>query len=172
MERATRRSPSPLDAKMRRNEALSRERVPPQGESAMGRADWGIGIIGLGNIAQQHLVAYQARGLRVVGGAEPDEGRRCRAGEIFGIPTFADYHELLDQPACRIVDVTVPHRMELREPIVRDAADRGKALLVQKPLMPHLEDAPGSPLLLPDREPQLGGYERAPLVRQGGAVPY
>jgi predicted dehydrogenase len=44
----------------------------------MGRADWGIGIIGLGNIAQQHLIAYQARGLRVVGGAEPDEGRQRR----------------------------------------------------------------------------------------------
>ena len=39
----------------------------------MARLDWGIGIVGLGGIAQQHLTAYRARGLRVVGGAEPDE---------------------------------------------------------------------------------------------------
>jgi predicted dehydrogenase len=101
----------------------------------------GIGIIGLGNITHHHLMAYQAREPRVEGGAEPDEERRRRAREMFGIPMFADCREILDQPACRIVDATVPHQMEPREPIVHDAPDRGKALFVQEPLMPHLADA-------------------------------
>ena len=34
----------------------------------MAREEWGIGIVGLGGVAQQHLTAYQARGFQVVGG--------------------------------------------------------------------------------------------------------
>jgi predicted dehydrogenase len=107
----------------------------------MARSDWGIGVVGLGSIAQQHLTAYHAQGLRVVGGAEPDEVRRSQTGERFGIRTCADFRELIDRPEVRVVDVATPHRMEVREPIVRYAAERGKALFVQKPLMPNLADA-------------------------------
>jgi D-apiose dehydrogenase len=107
----------------------------------MARADWGIGIVGLGGIAQHHLTAYQAQGLPVVGGAEPDEERRRRTGEQFDIPTCADYRELLDRPEVRVVDLATPPWREAREPILQYAAERGKALLVQKPLMPNLADA-------------------------------
>jgi predicted dehydrogenase len=109
----------------------------------MARSDWGIGIVGLGNIAQHHLAAYRAQGLSVIGGAELDEGRRRQTGEEFGIPTFADFRELIDRPEVRIVDVATPPWLEVREPIVRHAAERGKALLVQKPLMPNLPQARG-----------------------------
>jgi predicted dehydrogenase len=107
----------------------------------MARADWGIGVVGLGGIAQHHLTAYQAQGLPVVGGAEPDEERRRRTGERFGIPTWADYRELIDRPGVRVVDLATPPWPEAREPIVQYAAERGKALLVQKPLMQNLADA-------------------------------
>src|SRR5215212_893439 len=107
----------------------------------MPHADWGIGIVGLGGIAQQHLTAYQARGLTVVGGAEPDNGRRLSTGKRFGIWTCADYRELIDRPEVRIVDVATPPWLETREPIIRYAAKQGKALFVQKPLMTNLSDA-------------------------------
>lgn len=107
----------------------------------MAREEWGIGIVGLGGIAQQHLTAYQARGFRVIGGAEPDEGRRRRTGERFGIATYAEFQELIDRPEVRIVDLATPPWMEAREPIIRYAAERGKALFVQKPLMRNLADA-------------------------------
>lgn len=107
----------------------------------MAHADWGIGIVGLGGIAQQHLTAYQARGFSVVGGAEPDEGRRRATGERFGIPTYAGFRELIDRPDVRIVDVATPPWLEAREPIVRYAAERGKALFMQKPLMRTLAEA-------------------------------
>jgi predicted dehydrogenase len=107
----------------------------------MARSDWGIGIVGLGGIAQQHLTAYRARGLPVVGGAEPEEGRRTATGEKFGISTWADYRELIDRPEVRVVDVATPPWMEAREPILRYAAERGKALFVQKPLMRNLAEA-------------------------------
>jgi predicted dehydrogenase len=109
--------------------------------TAMARSDWGIGLVGLGNIAQHHLSAYRAQGLHVVAGAEPDEARRTRTGEKFGLPTDADYRELIDRPEVRIVDVATPPWMEVREPIVRYAAERGKALFMQKPLMPNLPEA-------------------------------
>jgi predicted dehydrogenase len=107
----------------------------------MSHADWGIGIVGLGGIAQQHLTAYKARGFSVVGGAEPDEGRRGQTGERFGIWTTGDFRELIDRPEVRIVDVATPPWLEAREPIIRYAAERGKALFVQKPFMRRLEEA-------------------------------
>src|SRR5687768_6262074 len=107
----------------------------------MASSDWGIGVVGLGGIAQQHLTAYHRQGLRVVGGAEPDEERRSRTAERFGLWTCAGFRELIDRPEVRVVDVATPHSMEAREPVIRYAAERGKALLVQKPLMPHLADA-------------------------------
>jgi predicted dehydrogenase len=107
----------------------------------MAREDWGIGIVGLGGIAQQHLTAYRARGFTVVGGAEPDEGRRAQTGERFGIWTTGDFRELIDRPEVRIVDVATPPWPEAREPIVQYAAERGKALFMQKPLMRSLPEA-------------------------------
>jgi predicted dehydrogenase len=107
----------------------------------MARSDWGIALIGLGNIAQQHLIAYRAQGLTLIGGSEPDEDRRRQTGEKFGIPTYRDYQELIDRPEVRVVDVATPHWLEVREPIIRYAAERGKPLFVQKPLMPNLSDA-------------------------------
>jgi predicted dehydrogenase len=107
----------------------------------MAHKDWGIGIVGLGGIAQQHLTAYQARGFTVMGGAEPDEARRQQTGKRFGIPTYADFRELIDRPEVRIVDLATPPWMEAREPIIRHAAERGKALFVQKPLMRSLPEA-------------------------------
>ena len=38
----------------------------------MSRPDWGIGIIGLGDVANLHLEAYRKIGLNVIGGAELD----------------------------------------------------------------------------------------------------
>src|SRR5262245_10545887 len=113
----------------------------PSREAGMARSEWGIGIVGLGSIAQHHLAAYRAQGLPVLGGAAPDEERRRQSGEKFDIATFADFRELVDHPAVRIVDLATPPWMEAREPIIRYAAERGKALLVQKPLMPNLPQA-------------------------------
>jgi predicted dehydrogenase len=39
------------------------------------------------------------------------------------------------------VDVTAPHKFEIRMPIVEYAAKKGKALFVQKPLLPYLDQA-------------------------------
>jgi predicted dehydrogenase len=108
----------------------------------MSRADWGIAVVGLGGIALQHLEGYRRQGLKVVGGADVAE-ERCRlAGEQFGLPfTTTDPAELIARPEVRVVDVTVPHRMDLRKPLVEAAARHGRAIFMQKPLMPSLPEA-------------------------------
>jgi len=108
----------------------------------MAREDWGIGVVGLGGIAQHHLTAYRQKGLRVVAGAEPDRQRRDETRERFGIPqVFADVSELAALPEVRVIDITVPHLPEVRLPVVEEALKHKKALFIQKPLMPKIGDA-------------------------------
>ena len=108
----------------------------------MAREEWGIGVVGLGNIAGHHLTAYRREGLRVIGGADIDPDRRSAAkekGNLEFVVESAD--ELIRHPEVRVVDITVPHVMEIRRPIVEAAARAGKAIFIQKPLMSHLSDA-------------------------------
>jgi predicted dehydrogenase len=106
------------------------------------RQDWGILIVGLGGISHQHLEGYRRQGLKVVAGADPDEARRQAAKARFNIPLVGpDFREFLNHPDVRIVDIAVPHIMDIRQPIVDAAAQAGKAIFIQKPLAPYLADA-------------------------------
>lgn len=107
----------------------------------MARSDWGIGLVGLGGISRHHLEGYAIQGLKVVGGADISLERVKSAQEQFKFP-FAtdDFRELIDHPEVRIVDIIVPHdKLERRLPIVEYAASKGKAIFIQKPMMPYLD---------------------------------
>jgi predicted dehydrogenase len=104
--------------------------------------DYGIGLIGLGAIAQTHLRAYANAGLRIVGGAEIDSEKREKSREFWNLPyVTGDYRELIARDDVQVVDVNVPHRYEIRKPIIECAARAGKAIFVQKPLLPYLDQA-------------------------------
>lgn len=107
----------------------------------MARSDWGIGLVGLGNIAQTHLEGYRRQGLTVLGGADLNVGRAKATKERFKLPfVTTDYREIIDLPGVKIIDINVPHDwLERRLPIVEYAAKKGKALFIQKPLMPYLD---------------------------------
>ncbi|GIX06784.1 MAG: oxidoreductase [Candidatus Poribacteria bacterium] len=103
--------------------------------------DWGIGIAGLGGIAEQHLQGYRHRGLKVVAGAEPNPSRRQAMQERHRIPrVYSSVEEMVADEEVRVVDITVPHLPQVRIPVVEAAARAGKALFVQKPMMPLLRD--------------------------------
>lgn len=105
-------------------------------------SEWGIGIVGLGGISRQHLTAYRARGLRVVAGADPDPRTHEPIREEYGIEDlFTQAEHLIALPEVRVVDVTAPHRRDVREPIFRACARAGKAIFCQKPLANNLKDA-------------------------------
>ena len=52
----------------------------------MSRSDWGIGLVGLGGIAQQHLEGYRRQRLNVLGGADLNEERAKATQKRFNLP--------------------------------------------------------------------------------------
>jgi predicted dehydrogenase len=101
-----------------------------------------VGLIGAGWAAAYHLAAW--RGLRgraeVVAIADPDMAAARARAEEYGIEAVYDSAEaLLDHITVDAVDIAAPR--EFHAPIARLAADRGVAILCQKPLAPTLEEA-------------------------------
>ncbi len=106
------------------------------------RRDLGIGIIGAGGIIQYgHMPGYRKAGFQVAGIASRSAESVERMAETWNIPrSFTDWHALLDLPEVQIVDVTYPFDEERLE-IVRAAAERGKHILMQKPMAHSLAAA-------------------------------
>jgi len=95
----------------------------------------GIGIIGLGGIALNHLDAYRTRGFRVVAGCDTNPATFDRVHTEFGVTRLtASLDEFLSIPGLDVVDLAVPHYLEIRKPIFEAVARAGKALFCQKPL--------------------------------------
>ena len=99
------------------------------------KLDYGIGIIGAGSIVQYgHMPAYRKAGFNVVGIASRSAESVESKANTWNIPwRSTDWRALLDLPQVQIVDVTYPFDEERLE-IVREAAMRGKHILMQKPM--------------------------------------
>ncbi len=96
----------------------------------------GIGCVGAGFImADCHLVAYRQAGFNPVAISSRDAAKATAVAARHGIPkTYANYQELLNDPAVEVVDVAVPPDVQIdviRE-VVRHQRIRG--VLAQKPL--------------------------------------
>jgi predicted dehydrogenase len=97
-------------------------------------AKHGIGIIGVGGIARNHLAAYRARGFRVVAGHDVNAAIFPRIRTEFQVPRLTtNLAEFLATPGLDVVDLAIPHYLELRKPVVTAVARAGKALFCQKP---------------------------------------
>ena len=113
-----------------------------------------IGMVGAGMISRYHLAAWRrCAGAEVVAIADPsDSAARDRAAD-FDVPSvFPDAYAMLDAIQLDAVDIAAP--MEFHAEICRAAADRGIAIMCQKPLCPTLEEA------------------RALVAEIGGRVPF
>jgi len=101
-----------------------------------------IGLAGAGFVAPHHLKAWQQLRARaaVVAIADPNvEVARARA-KTHGVPAvYSSVEEMLDRERLDAIDVASPR--ETHAPICRLAADRGLAILCQKPLAPALPEA-------------------------------
>jgi len=94
----------------------------------------GIGIVGVGGIALHHLAAYRDRGFRVVAGHDVNPGVFDRIRGEFGVKRLTtDLNEFLATPGLDVVDIAIPHYLELRKPVVTAVARAGKAIFCQKP---------------------------------------
>ncbi len=100
-----------------------------------------VAIAGAGMVSRHHLVAWsRCAAVSVVGIADPDSGRaRDRAWE-FGVPAnFDDTQRMLDVVRPDALDIAAGH--EAHAALCEIAAQRGVAILCQKPLAPTLEAA-------------------------------
>ena len=101
-----------------------------------------IGLAGAGWVTPNHLKAWQKLRDRaaVVAIADPNvEAARDRA-KAFGLPAvYPSVEEMLEQERLHAIDVATPR--ETHAPICRLAADRGLAIISQKPLAPTFDEA-------------------------------
>lgn len=93
----------------------------------------GTAVVGTGFIGPVHVEALRRLGRPVVGvlGSSPDRGRAAAAR--LGVPrAYADYDDLLADPAVRAVHLTSPNREHFAQ--CRQALAAGKHVVCEKPL--------------------------------------
>lgn len=100
----------------------------------------GVGV-GAGYFSQFQYDAWERiPQVEIVAVADIDGAKALRAAERFGIPrTYTDFGEMLDRERPDFVDVITPPDSHLE--ICRAAADRGLAVICQKPLAPTHDEA-------------------------------
>lgn len=101
----------------------------------------GIGIIGAGDIAHSHLLAYRSRAnrdhARVVAIADVDEARAKAQAATYEIErTYTSVEALLADPAVDAVSVCTPPFLHVEQSIA--ALRAGKHVLCEKPVSPTL----------------------------------
>ena len=101
-----------------------------------------VGLVGAGWVTQHHLPGWQrlAGRAQVVAIADPSESRARERAREFGIEqVYTDAATMFDRAKLDAVDIAAPR--EAHADLVRLAADRGLAVLCQKPLAPTLAEA-------------------------------
>lgn len=100
---------------------------------------FGVGIFGAGRVSGGHAHAVtNVEGLRLVAVAEPDAERRNRFTERFPCEGYANHIELLARQDIHLILAGLPHW--LHAPMVLDALNAGKHVLVEKPMACTLEE--------------------------------
>ena len=101
----------------------------------------GIAIIGAGDIANSHLLAFRSRAnrdlARVVGIADVDEARANAQAATYEIErTYADLEQALADPDVQAVCICTPPFLHVEQSVT--ALRAGKHVLCEKPVSPNL----------------------------------
>ena len=99
-----------------------------------------LGIVGLGNVAQEHMKGIAASyRINLIAGADLD-GARCRKAESdFGLRSYGSAEDMIAHEDLEGVLVLTPARYHL--PVVAIAAEARLPVLCEKPLASDLADA-------------------------------
>ncbi|HEY6619632.1 MAG TPA: Gfo/Idh/MocA family oxidoreductase [Steroidobacteraceae bacterium] len=103
------------------------------------RSKYRVALVGLGAVAEPHLVAYQALGINIVGVADPRPARRDEIAARYRVSAYPSAEALLREARPDIACILTPantHR-ELTEL----CATAGAHVLCEKPMAVTLEDA-------------------------------
>ncbi len=92
-----------------------------------------IGIVGVGGVARYaHLPSYRRSGLRVSAVCDRDVSVAREVASEFNVDVAVDVAELLDRHDVDVVDIAAPPAAHMS--LIRQVAEAGKPMLVQKPL--------------------------------------
>jgi predicted dehydrogenase len=102
----------------------------------------GVGIIGTGWVARQHIEAFQKNpGTRLVGmvGITPEVAEQQRQDwQLADVRVYPDYDAMLRDPLVQIVSIATPNYLHAEQAIL--AARAGKNILIEKPPAIQLAD--------------------------------
>jgi len=119
---------------------MADSRTPPK-ETALTDAIIRIGIIGCGQIAQQHLTTYaKIPAAQVVACADIDPAAAVSTAERFGIPNvYYTADEMLDRDDLNAIDVCVHNNLHM--PATVAALKSGRHVYCEKPMAGSYRDA-------------------------------
>ena len=99
-----------------------------------------IGYGGAFGMGKYHGDMMNAAGMKTVAACDIDDARVAVAAHDFpGIKTFTDVDLLLDDPEIDLVVVILPHN--LHAPVAVKAANKGKHVIVEKPMCINVAEA-------------------------------
>jgi predicted dehydrogenase len=138
----------------------------------------GVGIIGAGYFGGEHARALAAGpGARLVAASARRPERLNRFTSEFGGTDYADYHDLLADPAVDAVCIALPHNLHAEATVA--AARAGKAIMLEKPMAPSLADCDaivqvvaetGVPFMVAHPYRFMRAYQEAARLIQAGAI--
>ena len=94
-------------------------------------------VIGVGAMGYNHARVYdELKQTRLVGVADVMPETSARVGEVFGVPVYADYQDLLTREQPDIVTVAVPTHMHraVTETVLSAGGARGLSRSLSLPL--------------------------------------
>lgn len=118
-----------------------------------------VAVIGAGHLGRIHSkLLGSVDGAQLVAISDPIESARANAAKLFDVPTFSDYHDLIDQIDAAIIAAPTDAHAE----IATDLLKAGKHLMVEKPLAISAADADRLSMLASSRRLtlQVGHVER------------
>lgn len=96
------------------------------------------GVVGVGQMGQYHVGIYsELHDVELVGVADTDRQRGAYVAGKYGIPLYADYHDLLGK--VDVVSIAVP--TSLHYPVAKTFLEAGVHVLLEKPIAHTLEEA-------------------------------
>ena len=99
-----------------------------------------VAVIGCGDVSSVHLQSIaNLDGIDLVGVCDTDADRSAAAAERYGVPGFADHHQLLEALGPDVVHVCTPHNQHV--PVAIDCLDAEVAVLVEKPVAHTVAEA-------------------------------
>jgi predicted dehydrogenase len=111
----------------------------PEDCSINPRSNFRVALIGLGAVAEPHLIAYQALGINIVGVVDPRQARRDEIAVRYKVSAYPSIDALLREAKPDIACILTP--ASTHRHLTEQCAAAGTHVLCEKPMAVTLEDA-------------------------------